>query len=128
MKPERRYRESIHRLLPDTIYAQGMGGTMTGGTPDAYYEGGNGILWVEWKWTSALSPRLIPELTPLQQRWLTRAHSNGVRVAVICGSPILGYVFPGLTWKVRRTKDAVISGTKKEVAEWLSTSLQQKAR
>lgn len=125
MKPERRYRESVHKHLPVGVYAQGMGGTQTRGTPDAYYEGvSSRVLWVEWKWTTSLNPRLIPEPEPLQQRWLRRAHSNGVQVAVICGCPKRGYVFPGLSWESRLITDAALAGSKQEVAIWIAKQVR----
>ena len=98
-----------------------MGGVSTAGTPDSYYEGVGRTLWVEWKWTNSYRPLLIPEPTPLQQHWLRRAYNNGVRVAVICGCPTRGFVFPGLTWESRETIAAVYEAqTKKQIADWIS--------
>ena len=127
MNPERRFRNAVEKLLPEAVYYQAMGGTATNGTPDSYYEGaqhsprGNiaHILWVEWKWTTARKPRVFPKPDPLQQFWLKRAHRNGVRVAVICGSPTVGYIFPGVSWEDEPTHIM----TKKEIAQWLEDSV-----
>ena len=121
MTPERRYRESVNKLLLPEIYTQAMGGTLTNGTPDSYYEWHN-ILWVEWKWTPAQNPRLLPDSKSwaLQKRWLRRAYDNGHQVAVICGSPNRAYVFTQLRWEMRRIEDATFAfGTKSQLARWI---------
>lgn len=58
------------------------------GTPDRYYEGNSGCIWVEYKFLRILPAKLIKvhdKVTPKQQLWLNRAHDNGVNVAVIVG-------------------------------------------
>lgn len=122
MTPERRYREAVNKLLIPEVYTQTMGGTMTNGTPDSYYEAAS-ILWVEWKWTSAQNPRLLPNSKnwPLQMRWLRRAYDNGHKVAVICGSPNRAYVFTQLRWEQRRIEDAgFVCDSKLAVAGWIA--------
>ena len=123
MNPERRYRESVNRYLPRDVYHQGMGGVATNGTPDSYYEGSFNSLWVEWKWTNSKNPVLIPEPSALQKRWLTRAYSNGVNVAVICGCPLRGYVFPGFSWELRHTTGARLVGDRKAIAAWITSQV-----
>jgi len=122
--PERRFRDSVHKHLLENIYRQGMGGVSTSGTPDSYYEAPTGhTLWVEWKATPSARPRLIPDPTPLQKHWLRRAHGNRQRVAVICGYPGGGIVLPGLTWESRLVSDAVLIGSRKEIARWIEEVL-----
>lgn len=120
MNPERRYRNRVEKHLPEEVYFQAMGGTATSGTPDSYYEALGPILWVEWKWTSARSPRLIPDPEELQKYWLRRAHRNGKAIAVICGSPVHGYIFPDLTWESRLITDAALVGSAEEIAQWIT--------
>ena len=71
-----------------------MGLTSTNGTPDYYYEGAKGCLWIEYKWYPE-KPRVIdltdkkkkPHLSALQRLWLNRAVANGVDVIVVAGYP-----------------------------------------
>lgn len=119
MKPERRYRETVNKKLSKLTYYQAMDGTSTNGTPDSYYEGPSSLMWVEWKWTDSKNPRLIPDPRDLQKRWLRRAYGNNVKVAVICGSPNFGYVFPGLSWESRRIEEALLAGSKQDIADWI---------
>lgn len=119
MKPERRYRDRVNKKLPAVVYTQCMGGTATNGTPDSYYEGNADILWVEWKWTSALNPRKLPNPSPLQDRWLTRAQHNGLRVAVICGSETYAYVLTSNWWWDNSLEFALKLKNVKEVADWI---------
>jgi hypothetical protein len=52
-----------------------MSGIGKNGTPDYYYEGPCGALWVEYK--------VVPnDLTKMQQRWVERAWNNGQQVWV----------------------------------------------
>jgi hypothetical protein len=92
-KPESKFVAKVHRQLPKSVYRQGMGLTATNGTPDVYYEGEKGILWVEYKWTDRiretlnLNTKSSPKLSKLQIKWLDRAFDNNRNVAVIVGSP-----------------------------------------
>jgi len=93
-KPERNFINRIHRKIKPTLFKQGMGLTSTNGTPDYYYEGSEGALWVEYKWYPE-EPEAIDlcdtkkktHLSMLQQNWLGRASRNLVRVAVVAGYP-----------------------------------------
>jgi hypothetical protein len=67
-----------------------MGGN---GTPDYYYERFDNALWIEYKYVEKLparfdivDPSCRFRLSPLQRRWLNRALSNRVHVAVVLGS------------------------------------------
>lgn len=99
MQPEGRFIDRVHRYLPSHIHQQSMRGIFHNGTPDRYYEGPDGILWVEYKWRKS-KPRkpLTPALTALQRRWLNRAYGNGVEVAVIVGCPDGGYILTHGEW------------------------------
>lgn len=108
--PEGRFYAAVERPLKALgIHCEGMANPYRGGTPDRYYEGPKGGLWVEYKWYNSLPAKEVslvagktPKLTDLQQRWLNRAHSNGVKVLVIVG-------FPG---KQRDKKSGFILGSK----------------
>lgn len=79
-----------------------------GGTPDVWYSGPGGDLWIEYKWqTWPKSNLIVPELSPLQNDWLTRRRNEGRRVGVIVGTP-KGAVFSATPreWKagIRRAR------------------------
>jgi hypothetical protein len=99
-KPENVFKASIHRKISNLVYQQSMDGCYVDGTPDNYYEHEstwkNG--WIEWKWTKAKKPRKLPMPTPLQEKWLVRAHRAGQHVAVIVGCPSGAIIFPWLEW------------------------------
>jgi hypothetical protein len=116
--------EGVHRHLPGSVYAEKMHNPFRRGTPDCYYEGPQGILWAEYKWLKALPDVLvctnIKDFTKLQQRWLRRAHNNGVSVALIVGSLDGAVVCPALTWAQPLKPSPLPS---KEVARWISDFL-----
>ena len=93
-KPESNFIDRIHRKLNKAVYKQAMGLTATNGTPDYYYEGITGHLWVEYKWYPE-KPDFIdlcdtgkkPNLSKLQQHWLRRANNSGQPIAVVAGFP-----------------------------------------
>ena len=100
---ESRARQKVHNKLPARQFTgpfwwQSMSGTGTGGTPDHYYEGPDGTLWIEWKWTDAKNPQGPPKPTELQESWLVRKHKNGGQVAVIEACSIGFRIYPELTW------------------------------
>lgn len=104
MGPERKYINKVHRQLDKIskqIHRQCMTGTGSG-TPDYYYEGPIGCLWVEYKATpqNISYPDLLKYLTALQQAWLYRAVYNGVRCGVLAGRPDgTGLFYQGISWQ-----------------------------
>ncbi len=76
--PEARLIVSINKQLPETVYHQAMGAMYSNGTPDQYYEGSNGVLWIEYKWEKN-------KLSALQERWIARAKKNDIEVWVVRG-------------------------------------------
>ena len=48
-KPESQAVSSLHTKLDKRVYREGMANPYSGGTPDVYYEGTCGALWVEYK-------------------------------------------------------------------------------
>jgi hypothetical protein len=96
-KPESNFIARIHRRLTTDIYKQAMGLTSTNGTPDYYYEGVNGCLWIEYKWypekpltIDLTDKKKKPHLSALQRLWLNRAIVNGVDAIVVAGYPGTG--------------------------------------
>lgn len=90
---ERQLIDAIHRLLPKSLFRQGMtGAAMTGnGIPDYYYDGPKRDLWIEYKQLKAMprdgNVRLHKLATPLQLAWLARRGANGANAYAIVGVP-----------------------------------------
>ncbi len=80
--PEARLIASVNRLLPKTIYHQAMGSLFCNGTPDQYYEGPGGCVWIEYK--KAGNSRV----SALQQRWHDRAVRNNVNAWIVFGGGV----------------------------------------
>lgn len=87
--PESQFRTSVHKHIRRRfVYVEGMAKTFSQGTPDTYYEGPKGALWVEWKFLRNIPVRKVDIsklLSPGQLKWLQRSHDHGVRTAVIVG-------------------------------------------
>lgn len=129
-KPEATFKTSVHKYLDRTnIYFASLGGGYVAGVPDVYYESENFVLWVEWKFLPSIPPivdltnqKAKTKLSPLQQQWLSRAHYNGVTVAVICGCKDGGVIFTGDSWKkpLTRAEFQVRLLSRKELASWIT--------
>lgn len=87
MKPENRFIAGVHKELAHRVYREKMYNPMRGGTPDCYYEGPYGDLWVEYKWLKSFPKIIVPDLSPLQRVWLERNYKNGHEPWVVVGSP-----------------------------------------
>lgn len=118
MQPEGQFIKRIHRCLPPKVHHQSMRGMYHNGTPDQYYEGPNGILWVEYKWRKAIPRKPFePALTALQRRWLNRANNNGVHVAVIVGCRTGGMIFDCGLWN---RPHLPLIFPKESIADWIT--------
>lgn len=128
-KPEANFVNRIHRKLdvgPD-FHKQAMGLTSMNGTPDYYYEGCSGVLWVEYKWypqeplcVDLHDTKIKPHLSKLQQRWLVRASRNGVSIAVVAGYPGGCVILPDDEWKYRWDGKALENRKSTELT-WVDT-------
>jgi hypothetical protein len=70
-----------------SAYREKMHNAYRGGTPDVWYSGPGGDLWVEYKWSTSKKGVLVPALSSLQRDWLTKRKLEGRNVAVVVGSP-----------------------------------------
>ena len=82
---------SIVKHLPKTIHHQSMtfGSMSQNGTPDRYFDGPDGDLWIEFKQLKSM-PRsgiAIGNYSALQLRWMERRYANGNNVLGIVGLP-----------------------------------------
>lgn len=88
---EHSFIRSVHRKLPDSLYKWKINDNYEGGVADAYYSGGKGDLWLEYKYVKELPARgntvVRTSLSPQQKLWLNRRHSEGRNVGVVIGSP-----------------------------------------
>ena len=102
-KPETNFYRGVHKLLPREIYREKMYNPLRGGTPDVWYSGNAGDLWVEYKWLAKVPKqvpiRLYKLLSPLQFSWLNARHKEGRNVAVVLGTPEGAWVFRDTTWE-----------------------------
>lgn len=85
MGPENRFIKRVHDRLPKAIYHEKMHNVYRGGTPDVWYSGKRGDLWVEYKWAKNL--KKPPALSELQKKWLRSRHAEGRPVAVVLAHP-----------------------------------------
>lgn len=93
----------------------------TNGTPDYYYDGEGGDLWVEYKALTAM-PRngiVVGNYTELQIRWLTRRWKHGKNAVGIVG-------LPNRTAVIQRGPRQLEEGTLvtdarpiKDIAQWI---------
>lgn len=86
-KPETNFIKKIHSRLDSCVYREKMANPYRGGTPDVYYEGHHGVLWVEYKYWRSIKRQFTPEeiVSPKQWFWIQRAHANNVNIVTIIG-------------------------------------------
>lgn len=100
-KPESTFIKSVHKHTH--CYHEKMCNPFTSGTPDVWYSGPKGDLWVEYKYIPRVPslPRTVikPDLSARQLLWLRREHEHGRNVAVIVGCPTGGVVLRDLEWE-----------------------------
>lgn len=86
MGPENRFIQRVHKHLDKRVYREKMHNAYRGGTPDVWYSGPRGDLWVEYKWATGKKLK-APALSSLQLDWITKRRAEGRNVAVIVGTP-----------------------------------------
>lgn len=85
-KPESSFIQGVHRHLP-TVYKEKMNNPYRGGTPDVWYSGNLGDLWVEYKCLPRIPKHanILPDLSPNQQLWIADRYAEGRNVIVVVG-------------------------------------------
>jgi len=121
---ESQFTQSINKQIKNEVYVWKINCNFAKGVPDAYYSGDKADLWVEYKYLQSTPKRskIIPNLSRLQQKWLTRAKKQGRNVAVVVGTPDGCYVLKEENeWHngVIPNSDNVLH--KKEVARWIES-------
>lgn len=135
-KPEAKYKAKVHKHLPEYVYHQGMYTPFSAGTPDHWYSGIEGDLWVEYKWSNSMSQRLrlcnpevkYPMLTHKQQSWLRNRYNEGRNVAVVFACPEGSFIFVALSWEQPLEKEVFLAKCVdvKDVAQWIEMRVSSK--
>lgn len=100
-KPENGFIGSIHRHLKEPFtYHEKMNNPFRSGTPDVWYSGHRGDLWVEYKFIPYVPQRSLikPDLSDQQKRWIANRRLDGRNVAVIVGCKEGGVIFLNGEW------------------------------
>lgn len=108
--PENRFRNSLHRLLPQELHHEKMHNPYRGGTFDDWYSGNKADIWVEYKYGK--NP-----LSELQKKWGRERYEEGRKVFVIVGHPT-----GGVLYTTPKSWEAGVGGTdmtKAEIVAWL---------
>jgi hypothetical protein len=128
-KPETNFIKRINKAFGKTPqespYSEKMHNPYRGGTPDVYYEGEKGSMWVEFKWYPR-QPKTITtfeKLTPLQTAWITRAYGNGINVAIVAGCPNGAMI---ITELATDTEFPFVPQPEKEVSQWIWSQVSEK--
>jgi len=95
-KPESTFIASVHRKITGPRpWIEKNHNAYRGGTPDVFYSGDEGCMWVEYKWLDKipLKALILPALSPLQRDWLAGRKREGRFVAVVVGCPEGGVIY-----------------------------------
>ena len=121
-KPETTFIASVHRHLTD-VYHEKMHNPYRGGTPDVWYSGDRGDLWVEYKYIPTIPKRaeLKPALSKLQAEWLAGRRTEGRNMAVVVGCPEGCVVYTRGNWMRPLSPDEFRASliTRKQMADWI---------
>lgn len=100
-KPENRFIQRVHKRIPQ-VYSEKTNNPFRGGTPDVFYTGTSGDLWVEYKYLPKVpkSANVRAALSELQRLWLHRRYAEGRNVAVIIGCPEGGVILEAGMWEL----------------------------
>lgn len=84
-----------------------MNNPYRGGTPDVWYSGNLGDLWVEYKFLPKIpkSNAIDLGLSPLQLHWINSRSAEGRSVWVIVGCPDGGIILKDGAWDVPISKE-----------------------
>lgn len=127
-KPENTFIAAVHKKLgPEKPYFEKMYNPLRSGTPDVYYSGDIGEMWIEYKYIPRIprSEEIRPDLTPRQSRWLNNRHTEGRNVAVVLGTPDGAVIYRNREWDSPLTHTELRGRllTKEEVAKWITTQV-----
>ena len=124
MKPENQFISGVHKYLKSTgPYFEKMANPWRSGTPDVWYSGSKGDMWIEYKYVPYVpkSNEILADLSPRQRKWLNDRMSEGRRVAVILGSPDGAVIYVNGEWSKPLSTTQVVERllSRQAVAEWI---------
>jgi hypothetical protein len=130
-KPETTFIASIHKKLPEPApYHEKQNNPFSSGTPDVYYSGTLGDLWVEYKFIERLPSRpttlVVPDLSAGQKRWLGNRLDEGRNVAVILGvGPKDGILYQNREWLVPLPAELLRAKLilRQDLANWIKATV-----
>lgn len=127
-KPENTFIGSVHKKFSgDKPYFEKMYNPLRSGTPDVYYSGVLGDLWVEYKFIPRIprSAEILPDLTPRQRRWLNDRFAEGRNVAVVLGTPDGGVIYRNQEWNTPLSSTELSARvlSRAEVAQWITSQV-----
>lgn len=95
IKPESQFIKSIHNHIDHGMYSMKNHNAYVGGVPDCWYSGNKADLWIEYKYkpVDRVNAWVTPDLSALQQRWITCRVLEGRSVWVILGMKKGGVIF-----------------------------------
>lgn len=103
--PENTFINSVHKHVAARVYREKMCNPYRGGTPDVWYSGDRGDIWIEYKYIRKedlpKNPEtlVVPALSPLQKKWLHDRYQEGRKVFVVVGTQAGCVIFKDLTWE-----------------------------
>ena len=127
-KPESTFIGSVHKKFSGKKpYIEKMYNPLRSGTPDVYYSGDVGDLWVEYKFVPRIprSAEILPDLTPRQRRWLNDRFAEGRNVAVVLGTPDGGVIYRNKEWNTPLSSTELKARLvpKEGVAQWIKSQV-----
>lgn len=126
-KPENSFIQSVHRKFKEQVYHEKMNNPWRAGTPDVWYSGDLGDLWIEYKYVTKLpiSAEIRPDLTPRQSRWLNNRFDEGRNVAVVLGTPDGGVIYRNKEWDkpLSITDIEERLQTREDIARWITNQV-----
>jgi hypothetical protein len=122
-KPETTFIQRIHKHLPPDLHKEKLHNAYRGGMADVWYSGPGRDLWIEYKYIEKLprSDEIVPNLTPLQRRWLNSRYDEGRHIAVILGTADGGVIYRDKAWitpKSHTELQALMVGHR-DIAQWI---------
>lgn len=121
-KPENVFIGAIHKKAP-AVYFEKNNNPYRSGTPDVWYSGLLGDLWVEYKFLPKIPTRteILPDCSPRQLKWLGNRLDEGRNVAVVLGTPEGGVIYRDRAWLVPLSPDEFRKKMigKVEIAGWI---------
>ena len=129
-KPETSFIASVHKKFGvSKPYFEKTNNPFRAGTPDVYYSGEAGALWVEYKFIPRIprSTEILPDLSARQSRWLNDRFAEGRNVAVVLGTPDGAVIYRDLEWckPLSGTELAARLVSREEVAQWIFSQVGQ---